>query len=404
MPKRRIEDASCAPTKRRITGKQSREGISHSHVAAQASASHPPSLETHWAASSSSESTLATSSRSSASTCVSSADSFAGGQPLAQDACELPESWACMRCTLSNHSATHQCEACGASRDRPADTGTESPRHTPIARNVLANARRRPEKRQKRYVKQPSFALDQRIERALNQRLYLLEMSRHEQSVAATFAVLGSTGNVYSVVFSHQPSCNCPDFMRGNCCCKHILFIWLRVLRCAQDDPMIWQNALLTSELESVLEPFFRRRRRVLPLADKSMRDAYQAAQGRCSGTDTESPSLETESSLPRRCRQALEGEDCPVCFESMTADDESSGLLCFCLACGNNLHRDCIKQWQKASSGECPLCRADWLEPLKHVAPGQPLPAAIAVSRGSSLQKSISGRRGSFGGYLNLR
>lgn len=257
----------------------------------------------------------------------------------------------------------------------------------------------RPEKRQRRYVKQPSFALDQRIERALNQRLYLLEMSRHEQGSAATFAVLGSTGNVYSVELSHQPSCSCPDFMRGNCCCKHILFIWLRVLRCAEDDPVIWQNALLTSELEAVLQPFFRRRSRLLPLADKRVREAYRAAQG--STTDAELPAVEAESSVPVRCRQALEGEDCPVCFESMTAGDESKGLLCFCLECGNNLHRDCIRQWQKASSGDCPLCRTRWQEPSKSVAPGEPLPAAIA----GSLKQSLSTVRGSsYGGYLNLR
>lgn len=280
----------------------------------------------------------------------------------------------------------------------------EVPRHEPIASSVAVNGRSRPEKRQRRYVNQPSFALDQRIERALNQRLYLLEMSRHEQSSAATFAVLGSTGNVYAVEFSHQPTCNCPDFMRTGSSCKHILFIWLRVLRCARDDVRIWQNALLTSELDSVLEPFFRRRKRVLPLADRSVRDAYQAAQGHSSGTGGEPPSIETESSALGRCRQPLDGEDCPVCFESMSAGDESAGLLCFCLACGNNLHRDCIKRWQTASSGDCPLCRASWLEPSNHVAPGQPLPRAIAVSKVSLLQKSLSGRRGSFGGYLNLR
>merc|ERR1712070_671690 len=118
-----------------------------------------------------------------------------------------------------------------------------------------------------RYVKQPSFGLTMRIERALQQRLYLLNMERHPgPGPGATFAVLGSTGNVYTVEFGQCPQCNCPDFLNGRGLCKHVLFIWLRVLRCSEDDPRIWQTALLTSELQTAIDPLFQRRVRRLPL------------------------------------------------------------------------------------------------------------------------------------------
>jgi len=88
------------------------------------------------------------------------------------------------------------------------------------------------------------------------------------------------------------------------------------------------------------------------------------------------------------------------VCFEEMTASEESRNLVAFCCACGNNLHKDCIQRWQKASSGsgaDCPLCREAWREPTRHVAPGEPLPLPKAKTVGRVASAS------SRGPYLNL-
>lgn len=53
---------------------------------------------------------------------------------------------------------------------------------------------------------------------------------------------------VYSVSVGKHPNCSCPDFQRGNLC-KHYLFVMLRVLRLDRDDPLVWQKALLKSEV-----------------------------------------------------------------------------------------------------------------------------------------------------------
>ena len=55
---------------------------------------------------------------------------------------------------------------------------------------------------------------------------------------------------VYQVTVGKHPDCTCPDFQKGNLC-KHYLFVMLRVLRLDQTDPLVWQKALLKSEVRS---------------------------------------------------------------------------------------------------------------------------------------------------------
>lgn len=70
-----------------------------------------------------------------------------------------------------------------------------------------------------------------RIERALNQRLYLISQQDNstENESSRKYVVLGSTGNVYDVEFCSDPSCSCPDHQKSDSFCKHILFIMLKV-------------------------------------------------------------------------------------------------------------------------------------------------------------------------------
>lgn len=42
--------------------------------------------------------------------------------------------------------------------------------------------------------------------------------------------IVGTTGNIYTVTVSYEPSCTCPDAMKGNQC-KHIIYVWLPILR-----------------------------------------------------------------------------------------------------------------------------------------------------------------------------
>lgn len=290
-------------------------------------------------------------------------------------------------CTLINSCSAWTCDACETPRG-----GGAGKRQQRIDDPAAGSQ----ERRGARFIRSPSIAIQDRIDRALEQRLYLLKAQRHHDGSGAAFAVLGSTGNVYSVDFDLRPSCDCPDFLKGRGLCKHILFIWLRVLRCSSDDFRIWQQALVPSELESALEPLFRQRARRLPFARKAVLKAFAKATA-------EDHPIQQEDTQPGepggRTRHSLDGDDCPVCFECMTQAEEDAGLLTFCCSCGNNFHADCMRRWQRASSGTCPLCREAWSAPPKAVKPGECLPAPATKQCAPASSSSLAA-----GGYLNLR
>jgi len=196
-----------------------------------------------------------------------------------------------------------------------------------------------------------------RIERALTERLYLV--SRHTSEAEKSphnefdvpehqFVVLGSTGNLYTVKINLAPSCSCPDFGKGNFC-KHILFVYLKVLRVPRDSPVIGQRELHSSELLEIVtsvpdDPTV--------LADKRVRAEYDkiANPGAASTTD--------ES---RKKQKPVEG-DCPICFDPMLRSDE----IDFCQECGNNVHKGCWQKWSQTKRSmhieeTCVYCRAVW-------------------------------------------
>lgn len=111
----------------------------------------------------------------------------------------------------------------------------------------------KPEKRAARFRSSCPQAISQRIERALHQRLYLINQTDEskEGALCKKFAVLGSTGNVYDVRIEQRPSCSCPDARKGDIC-KHILFIMFKVLRMRYDSNLVYQKALLQSELRDI--------------------------------------------------------------------------------------------------------------------------------------------------------
>lgn len=182
-----------------------------------------------------------------------------------------------------------------------------------------------------------------RIARALSQRLYLIESSAVGAN-AKKYAVLGSTGNVYQVRVGPLVSCDCPDAAKGNVC-KHQLFVFLRVLRCAKTSALIYQRALLTSELTEI----FSRRTAAdaKALASSSVQSAYAVASGKA-------PEAASSSAAPRS-----DADDCPICFEAL-----GSEKLEVCSTCRNGIHAECFSHWSRSKGGgtvPCPLCRTPW-------------------------------------------
>ncbi|THU76657.1 hypothetical protein K435DRAFT_813189, partial [Dendrothele bispora CBS 962.96] len=109
------------------------------------------------------------------------------------------------------------------------------------------------EKRKAQFKPKCPMAIQTRLERYMSQssRIYLIDRQREEGENKEKFTVQGSTGNVYTVTIDEVPHCNCPDHLKGNHC-KHILFIFVKVLQVSLTSGLWYQKALLPSELASI--------------------------------------------------------------------------------------------------------------------------------------------------------
>jgi hypothetical protein len=206
-----------------------------------------------------------------------------------------------------------------------------------------------------------------RRERALQQRLYLLE-----RRSASDFTVLGSTGNAYAVSLEPLPRCSCPDFrFHGRSKrCKHILFV-LRVLGAPPGSAAAHAAArpIPPDELAALLAAPARH------VADASPQLVARYA------------ALAAGEAVPQLPPRPVDASTdiCAICFEPLLEVDEAGGgggetraALVHCrLGCGRSVHAACFSRWAAAKRAAreeltCVYCRAPW----------EPTPAAEASRR----------------------
>lgn len=215
-----------------------------------------------------------------------------------------------------------------------------------------------PEKRGAMFKKSCPKNIQDRVARVMSQRFFMIDRRREGEELCEEFKVLGSTGNVYTVMIGRLPSCNCPDASHGNHC-KHILFIFLKVLQVPQSSGLWYQKALLASELQSI---FGNAPQAPNALAHDNIRKAYARAMGKA-------PEL-----TPSDSRRRIPGpeDSCPICYESMHG--VSQDKLVFCEECGNALHTECFGQWRRSAAQlTCVWCRAKWPSGAKSGASASP-------------------------------
>ncbi|CAG8440677.1 14563_t:CDS:2 [Cetraspora pellucida] len=189
------------------------------------------------------------------------------------------------------------------------------------------------EKRQARVRTICSRKIKDRINRATSQRMYLISRKDLDPT-KKEFAILGSTGNVYTVTISHIPNCTCPDFQG--------------VLRVSSKSQLIYQKALVSKELRVI----FSRSPDFATLASYRVRALYNAISKGRTGF---------EYGVKRR---PIEG-DCPICYEALTPERKDKVLWCQ-NGCGNNIHKECFLQWKGSrvfTKVTCVYCRVEWHE-----------------------------------------
>lgn len=193
-----------------------------------------------------------------------------------------------------------------------------------------------------------------RIARAVSQRMYMVNQEdlSNELGLCRKYAVLGSTGNVYNIRIERKPSCTCPDAERKGLC-KHIIFIMVKVLQVPQHSELVYQTALLQTELAQIFAAAPE------PTASVQAKKEVIAAYNKSMGIDTGETQEEASSSsapAPAVVNDKKPEGDCPVCFEDMTGGE----ALESCHTCRNYLHKDCLTMWLKIQP-TCCYCRQVW-------------------------------------------
>ncbi|KAF7967067.1 hypothetical protein HWV62_35967 [Athelia sp. TMB] len=250
-----------------------------------------------------------------------------------------------------------------------------------------------PEKRGAIFKKACPKNIMERVDRVMSQRFFMVDRTRVGQELREEFKVLGSTGNVYTVVIDKNPSCNCTPLMSmrsysqlkysealmhrketiANTFCSSTLKFYKSRLHLGFG--IKTSRALLTSELQTIFDN--------APLAPNSVahpqvRDAYARATGKVSATSSKQAN-NAERRVPGL------GDECPICYEGMHELDQKK--LTWCADCGNALHNECFSQcelhdvpaterktdprWklkgakQNPRSITCVYCRAKWKAPV---------------------------------------
>jgi len=111
------------------------------------------------------------------------------------------------------------------------------------------------------------------------------------------------------------------------------------------NNPLIYQRALLTSELRDIFRAAPHDPARSV-VADEAVRKRFN---------EINSPTVEV-------ARKPIGGH-CPVCYEEM---QQRQNVVWCRFSCGNNVHAECFQEWSKSKQAErstvtCVLCRASW-------------------------------------------
>jgi len=182
---------------------------------------------------------------------------------------------------------------------------------------------------------------EERLARALDQQLYLVEIIPSEESEKEkSFAVMGTTGNVYTVNINETPKCNCFDHRTSKQRCKHIYFVLVKVLK---NEEYCHKASYNDEELSFMLENIPQELSEQL-IVNENLKSKYLKKIGR----DENKVFSSTQS----------KDDNCPICLEEL----QNGAQLDFCqLGCGKYIHSICFTMWAKKNNSICVFCRQVW-------------------------------------------
>lgn len=213
-----------------------------------------------------------------------------------------------------------------------------------------------------------------RQQRALRDPIYFIDCTTRQHSLQ--FRVLGTSQKSYTIdcFQSRRPPggavvwrCGCRDFAIRRRSCKHIQFIWYRVIGV---EPQSGTTEPFFDSVEAVRE------RLVAHHIDRQFHiDSMDDHPMSFSVPETENPPPAGVSQVEDKnnggtagdkpstvAQRPYIGQNCPICYETFTSECK----VYFCLEkCGNSVHCECYQSFVRfAQKTQCPYCRQTMLPP----------------------------------------
>jgi len=165
-----------------------------------------------------------------------------------------------------------------------------------------------------------------RLERAATQRIYLVGI-QDAGRFRRDYDIMGASDRLYTVTVAKVLRCTCPDFENRRRSCKHIMFVFERVLR----RPGQWRDLTRSREdVAALLEA-------AIPV---------EAIPVVVRGAPTRRPI-------------AYGTDECPICYEPF---EEGERTVWCRRGCGNSVHALCMGKWLGRRQRTCVWCRTAWV------------------------------------------
>ena len=180
-----------------------------------------------------------------------------------------------------------------------------------------------------------------RRQRAFTQPIYLLKMNPITQTIKRSFKVVGSTGTLYTVNIQQYPSCTCPDHEQNYKICKHLYFIFLRVMKVNSQI----KNSYKDYELVQMFN-------NIPPYID------HNVAFNKTTETNYNICIVNGIGEIKKITQKF--NDACPICLDDIISDSNNVDYCKY--GCGKSVHKKCFKMWNNVShTNKCAFCRNDW-------------------------------------------
>lgn len=171
-----------------------------------------------------------------------------------------------------------------------------------------------------------------RKQRGITQKIFLIETIEKKNNTSREYVVMGSTGNVYNVNITNNPTCTCPDYSIRYNRCKHIYFILLRVMKVNNPDKEKYTDSELINMFKNIPE----------------------ITNILCVNENIKNQYLKNKNNKI----QIKDDDICPICLE----DIQNGEIFEYCRAkCGKCVHKTCFDMWCKKNPVKCLICRSPW-------------------------------------------